>query len=29
MKEVIGAMVKTLEDIGAEYTVYRESAFIS
>lgn len=26
--EVIGAIVKTLEDIGAKYTVYRESACI-
>ena len=26
--EVIGAIVKTLEDIGAEYTVYRELAYV-
>jgi hypothetical protein len=25
MTEVVGALVKTLEDIGAKYTVYRES----
>ena len=24
MIEVVGALIKTLEDIGAKYTVYRE-----